>query len=422
VFEASLEPAPGRAPTNLGSSGESRETGIESHQFQIGHLQKIERAQIPRNPRQIIMKALIAPLSGARTPARNEFILPPSTEDDLDFNRKVYDLRSVLLGTPGGLELELGYALQNRTPNLKLRGTPIPLSVFTRSQTYSQRDLSAGAGSGSNLVQTFRENSIQDALRPFCACAKAGAQFITGLRDNVAIPRWESPSSPQIVTETGVATGSDTQTASLLNLVPTRISSSVHVSFQLMRQASTMGTGIENLIAQEMLMSLSASLDAYILNKLLAMGSNAPGNRNLSLLAPGVSFGGPASWPALCSFIGNVEASNVVANDSSAWVISPSTREKWLTTEKAPSFPVYLSENNSAAGFPVFATNNLSPSNKAVFGRWDSMVVGIWAVSILIDKISLATSGTTRIFTDLWCDAGAIYGPALCASLDAANQ
>jgi hypothetical protein len=375
------------------------------------------------------MKTTLAPLSGIQR-LRNGFELPPAVDDDLDFGRKMYDLKSVLLGNPGGYERELGESIQKRCPELRLRGIPIPLEVFTRSQSYSQRDLTADTVSGANLVQTFREETIQSALRPFSACAKAGAQFLVGLRDSVSIPRWESPSAATALLETSSVTPS-AQTVSLLSLKPHRISNMTIISRQLMKQTSTMGTGIEDLIAQEMLASIGSSLDNYCLNGsgtagqptgLLSLGANPPGGRDLSLLAPEVAFAGPPNWATLCSFIGNVESCDVVADESSAWILSPGSREKWISTEQVTGFPRYLSENNACAGFPVFVTSNLSGSNRCVYGRWSSLVVAIWAASVLVDPITQSMTGNVRIFTDLWADCGPIYGPAFASSSDAANQ
>jgi hypothetical protein len=375
------------------------------------------------------MKTILSPIS--RLNFRNGgFALPPVDED---FGEKAYDLRSVLFGNPRGYEREVGEAIQARCPELKIRGLAIPLEVFTRG--LNQRDMTAvGVGTGASLVQTLRAPSIQDALRPFSAVTRAGAQFLTELRDNISLPRWEIASTPQAALETAPITP-NTQTLSLLSLKPHRISSATILSRRLMKQASDTGSnGIEGLIAQEMLASIGSALDGFALNGsgaagqplgLLNTGANLPGSRDLSLLSPEVTFGAAPSWPKICSFIGNVESNDIVSDDSTVWIVSPATREKWISTEKVAGYPSYLSENGTCAGFPMLATNNLSGtggSHRAVYGRWSSMIVAIWAMSVLVDNVSLAMSGHVRVFVDLWADCGPIYAPAFCASSDAGNQ
>jgi HK97 family phage major capsid protein len=370
------------------------------------------------------METVIAPLSGARR-YHNEFALPP--EEAGDFGRQMYDLRSVLLGNPGNYEREIGDSIQRRCPELRLRGTPIPWQAFLRGSDFAQRDVTVSRP-GANLVQTFREPRIEDALRPFSACVQSGATLITGLRDNVAIPRWESASSPQALLETAPTTSS-TQTASLLNLTPHRISSETILSRQLMRQTENMD--LEKLVAREMLASVASTLDGFALNGsgtggqptgLLAMASNAPGSRALSKLAPAVTFAGPASWGSICNFVGNVEASDVFFDDTTSWIISPSTRLKWMAAPKISGYPSYLTEDNLCAGYPVRTTSNLAGSNRAVFGRWSSLIVAVWAMSVLVDHVTLSTGGNIRVFLDVFADCGPIYGPAFSASSDAGNQ
>ncbi len=376
------------------------------------------------------MPTTLLPLSGARN-FNDGFTLAP----DDGLGAAMYDLRSVLLGTPGRFERELGESIQNRCPELRLRGTPIPWQVFLRGgdQSFAQRDLTAGGPStGQNLVETFRRPRIESALRPFSAVARAGATFLSGLSGGpVNLPRWETASVPAAYLETA-PTVPNTQTSSLLSLSPHRISSETILSRQLLRQTENMESGgLENLVAAEMLAGIGAMLDNYALNGsgasgqpfgLLTLGSNAPGSRDLSKLAPPVSFAGAATWSKLCSFIGNVEANDVVADDTSSWILSPNTREKWISTPQITAYPRYLSEDNKCVGFPLATTNNLTSSNRVIYGRWSSMIIATWAMSVLVDHVTLSTSGNVRVFVDLWADCGPVYGPAFCASSDAGNQ
>jgi hypothetical protein len=119
---------------------------------------------------------------------------------------------------------------------------------------------------------------------------------------------------------------------------------------------------------------------------------------------------------------GGVLANNVTDDGSFGWIVDSSTWSKWSTAQKASGYPSYLIENGQALNHPVRVTNNLSATHQALFGRWSSTVLGIWAISILSDPYIFASTNQVRLQIDVLYDFNALYAPALIRTEDSAAQ
>jgi hypothetical protein len=110
---------------------------------------------------------------------------------------------------------------------------------------------------------------------------------------------------------------------------------------------------------------------------------------------------------------------------SCGWITSPATKYRWADIPKVTGYPDYLYADGEVAGYPLRSTNNLSGTsgpNRVVFGRWSSLVIGLWPLSVLIDPYSQGTTANAKIYLDIFVDVGALVGPAFCVSADAGNQ
>jgi hypothetical protein len=375
------------------------------------------------------MQTIIAPLSGAQR-FNNGFSLPPLAEDADDFNRQMYDLRALLRGgNEGGFEREISEQIRKTVPELRARGQYVPWQVFNRGEgSLSQRDMVAGTPStGGSFIETQRLPQVVDALRPVSRIIESGATLLTDLSNNISIPRWQTPSSPSALTETAAA-ASGTQTTSLLTLTAHRISSMTVISRQLLTHTTNMG--LEQLIKKEMLRSIGSAIDGFALSGTGAAGQplgilnwprNTPGQRDLGKTQPSIAFGGPVTWLEVNSFPASVEGTDIPDDGSFGWITSPAVKYKWANAPKIAGYPDYIYQNGKVGDNPLRASNNL-PSNQVIFGRWSDCILALWPLSVLVDPMSQALSGNTRLFLDIFVDVGLLHAPAFCISADAGNQ
>jgi Phage capsid family len=117
---------------------------------------------------------------------------------------------------------------------------------------------------------------------------------------------------------------------------------------------------------------------------------------------------------------GQVLGNNVIDDGTFGWIVDPSTWSKWSQAQKATNYPSYLIENDKALNHPVRVTNNLSSTHQALFGRWSSAVLGIWAISLLSDPFIFASTNQVRLQIDVLYDFNVLNGPAILKTSDSA--
>ncbi len=370
------------------------------------------------------MPTTLLPLSGARN-FNDGFTIPP----DDGLGKALYDLRRLLRGEHR-FESEVSEQIRKTVPELRPRGQFVPWQLFLRGEgALSQRDVTAGVPTtGGSFIQTKRLPDLASALIPVSQVVASGATVLSDLTNNISWPRWQLPSSPSAITETG-AISSSGQTSSLMTLSAHRVSAMSIISKQLLAQTTNMG--LEELIKKEMLRAIGSTIDGYCLSGsgvspqplgILNMPKNTAGQRDVGKLQPAITFGGPASWLELVSFVGAVEGTDVAEDGSMGWITSALTKQKWSTAPKLAGYPSFLYENGKVGDHPLRASNNLSATNQCIFARWSDVIVALWPLSILVDPFALATSANVRIFMDVFMDVGVLRGPAVAISADSGAQ
>ncbi len=313
--------------------------------------------------------------------SRNPLHLSTPREVRDEFNPEPYEFANLLRGgNEARFERGISEEIRKTVPELKARGEFVPWEIFTRGEgALSQRDMVAGSpGAGSSFIQTQRLPQIVDALRPHSVVIQSGCMVLDNLSDNISVPRWQTPSNPASLAETAAVTSS-TQTTSLMQLSAHRVSAMTIVSRQLLLQGSNMA--LESLIKTEMLRSIGAAIDAYVLSGsgtgnqplgVLNWPANIAGQRDLGKTQAKITFGATPTWAQLAGFPGIIEQTDVMDDGTMAWVVSPLTKQKWATETKITGFPSYLLENDRVAGYPLRSTNTLGAAHQTIFGRFGS--------------------------------------------------
>jgi hypothetical protein len=146
---------------------------------------------------------------------------------------------------------------------------------------------------------------------------------------------------------------------------------------------------------------------------------------DMSKLAPDVSFGsGMATWTTVLQMRYNVEQSDVIDDQTMAYVISPLAKKALSQDQIIPgsNFPKFIyGDDNRIAGYPALVTSNLnSTSNQMVFGRFSDYVICLWALDVFSDPFTFASRGQIRIVVNALVNCGTLRGPSFCRSEDSA--
>jgi hypothetical protein len=297
------------------------------------------------------------------------------------------------------------------------------------------RDLSVGvAAAGGVTVQLTVEPDLIGVLRNRSIVIRAGAQVFSGLVGNVSIPRQTAPSVATWSAENEATTKTD-QTFDQVGLSPKRATAGTIFSNQLLKQSSI---GIEQMVRSDLVSTIATALDFAALygtgvTKNQPLGifncavAAAPGD-DYSKRSPDITFGGPAKWQAVTEFEAELEANNIVMDESCAYITSPAVKNKWKNTPKLTAFPSFLWETRDDSpdgrvnGYAGFATNQIS-DHRVIFGKWSDCILGVWpGFDVFSNPFSLADVFQTEILVNLLCDVNFRYVRSFAASSDAGDQ
>jgi HK97 family phage major capsid protein len=343
------------------------------------------------------------PLSGLQLNRTSPFAAYGKSEELM---KRAYSLKDVIkAGRDFTQKTSMELEVSNRIAKTKGQDAPfghvyIPTEILCR-------DLSVGAAAaGGDLVQTTVRPQLADALIPFSSLIASGITVLDDLQGNVSWPRWQSQFSPSGLLETAQVLTTDEQaTMSTMSLTPHRIGCEVIISRTLLAQSSI---DVEAAVQRTILQAIGSLVDQYAINGggsypgttgLLNFSENTSGSfADLSKLASGVTAGGPFTFGKQVAMKSAVLANNVIDDGTFGWIIDPSTWSKWSQAQKSLNYPLFLIEDDKALNHPVRVTNNLSATHQALFGRWSSAVLGIWAISILSDPYIYASTNQVRLF------------------------
>lgn len=327
-----------------------------------------------------------------------------------------YSLRKAIFANGEGklrelapLEYEASEAV-GKSMGRSARGILVPAEVL-------KRDLTVGnAASAGDLVQTsLMSMNMIELLRNSARTIGLGATVLSGLRDNIDIPRQTGGSTPQWIPEGNTAPEED-QTVDQVSMSPNTLAVFTEYTRKLMIQASV---DIEAWIRMDLMTGIALELDRAVIN-----GSGA-GAEPLGILnTPGigdVSFGTPnggvPSWAGVVDLETKVAVQNA-ATGRLAYLTNSDVRGKLKTTEKATNTAQFIwpdplvvpstPGDGIVNGYPC-AVSNQVPNNLVegasgatlsaiIFGNWADVLIGEWGtVDIVTNQFSKLTSGVIQV-------------------------
>ncbi len=302
-------------------------------------------------------------------------------------------------------EIECSQAVADKIGR-EARGVFVPNEV-------QQRDLVVGTTTaGGHLVSTdLLASSFIDLLRNRMSVMRAGAQMLTGLQGNIAIPRMTGAATAYWVTEGNAPTESQ-QAFDQVTMSPKTVGAFTDLSRKLLLQSSV---DVEGLVRRDLATVLGLEIDRVALNG----SGSAPQPRGvLQTSGIGAVVGGTnglaPTWAHIVELWSDVAAANADFG-TTGFVTNSKVIGKLMTTEKAtgtaqfvcPGFPD-ASGVTSIAGARAVVSNQV-PSNLTkgtssgvcsaiAFGNWADLIVGMWGVlDLMVDPYSNSTSGTVRV-------------------------
>lgn len=324
-------------------------------------------------------------------------------------------------------EIECSQAVADRLGR-EARGVFVPNEV-------QQRDLVVGTTTaGGHLVSTdLLASSFIDLLRNRMSVMRAGAQMLTGLQGNIAIPRMTGAATAYWVTEGNAPTESQ-QAFDQVTMSPKTVGAFTDLSRKLLLQSSV---DVEGLVRRDLATVLGLEIDRVALNG----SGSAPQPRGvLQTSGIGAVVGGTnglaPTWAHIVELWSDVAAANADFG-TTGFVTNSKVIGKLMTTEKAtgtaqfvcPGFPD-ASGVTSIAGARAVVSNQV-PSNLTkgassgvcsaiAFGNWADLIVGMWGVlDLMVDPYSNSTSGTVRVVALQDVDVAVRHAESFSAMLDA---
>lgn len=294
------------------------------------------------------------------------------------------------------------------------RGIMVPADVVYRDLTTSTASGTAKAG---NLVPTdLLAASFIDVLRNKMVLNQLGAQFLTGLSGNVAIPRKTTASSAYWVGENAAPTESTNAPAfDQVTMSPKTLAAYVDYSRRLMLQSSL---DIETLVRNDLATSIAVAMDGAAV---AGSGSNKPtgvlNTSGIGSVTLGTNGGAP-TWAMVVNLVKEVEIDNALTG-AAAFLTNGQVKAKLSSTSKQTSGVegnfILGPDMNNLYGFPIYVSqqvpSNLSKGSASgtlsamIFGVWSDLLIGQWSgIDLMADPYTGSKEGTVRIVAFHDCD------------------
>lgn len=307
-------------------------------------------------------------------------------------------------------------------------GMFIPFDVLAR-------DLVVGTPTaGGNLVGTevHREKFI-DLLRPTSATISAGAQVLSDLVGNFAVPRLTGGAGIQWVAENTAPTEGAPGFDLPVSMSPKTGAGFVDIGRRLILQT---GGDVSRLIASDLTSGVSTLID---LAALAGSGASNQPRGILNTAGVGSVVGGTNGAAPTYDNVVDLEAA--VANQNTlveapAFITNSRVRAKLEKTQMfggTNGIPVWRADSSGEVlkGRRAYVSNNvpntLTKGSSAgvcsalIYGNWTDLLIGVWGegITVMVDPYTNSTTGAVRLVVFVDCDVAVRYATSFSVMLDA---
>lgn len=301
------------------------------------------------------------------------------------------------------------------------RGFYVPTEVQRRDLNVT----TATAGGHTVATNLLAANFIE-LLRNKMALTGLGAQFLSGLVGNIAIPRQTGGATAYWVAESGAP--NESQAAfDQVTMSPKTVGAYSDISRKLLLQSSI---DVEGFVRNDLATVLALAIDSAAIN------GTAADNQPRGLLATsgigdvaGGAAGAAPTWANMVELESDVAIANADVG-TMGYLTNAKVRGKLKTTSKVSGQNGFIWEDGMVNGYTA-AVSNQVPSNLTkggsgavcsaiIFGNWSDMIIGQWGtLDLMVDPYSGSTSGTVRVVALQDVDIAVRHAVSFSAMLDA---
>tara|TARA_B100001250_G_scaffold184968_1_gene159074 strand:+ start:203 stop:1930 length:1728 start_codon:yes stop_codon:yes gene_type:complete len=387
--------------------------GKHHNEIALAHEAVMNDVSIDEFRKQLLEKKHTAPLnfsnSGKFEESTREFSLGKAIEAQINSD-----------WSNAGFEREVCQELNNRSGR-KAQGIMIPSVALAKRTTLTTSNTSSLVGT------EYMPQSFIDVLRPYSVAIDAGATTMSGLNQNISIPRMTAGASGSWIAEGASATES-TPTFDTISLSPNAVSANVSYTRQSLVQ---MLPDVENLLRTDLSQAVATAIDQAVLNG--SGASNEPtgilNTTGLTLVSLGTNGGAP-TFSAISDLVKEVGQDNAL-REGSAFVTNAQVAHKLRTTQRVSggTDATMISDNrDSLLGYRYLQSQNV-PSNLTkgtgtglsaiIFGDFSNVIIGEFgAVDLIVDPYSSSTSGDVKISIFGYVDIGIRHVTGFSAIVD----
>lgn len=319
-------------------------------------------------------------------------------------------------------EIECSEAAVHQRGGNTPRGLLVPHDVLTRDLTVG----TASAG-GDTVATNLLAASFIDLLRNALLLPGMGAQMLTGLAGNIAIPRATGGATAYWVAESGAPTESQAAFDQVA-MSPKTVGAFSDISRKLLLQSSI---AIEQFVQNDLATALALAIQNAAIK---GGGSNEPSGilstSGIGSVAGGTNGAAP-TWANIIDLETAVAAVNAAVG-TLGYLTNAKVRGKLKGTEKftgSSGTPVWGDGNTPLNGYAAGVTNAVASNgtkgtgtnlSTIIFGNFADLLIGLWGgLDVTVDPYTNSTSGTVRVVTLQDVDVAVRHPESFAAMTDA---
>jgi HK97 family phage major capsid protein len=251
--------------------------------------------------------------------------------------------------------------------------------------------INATTNTGGQYTVATDVYNLLGALRGALVAVKAGATFLSGLKNDIQIPIYSGTTSLWKGENTTAVDGAGAFTD--VTLAPLRLTTFIDVSKMFLNQDSTSS---EALLMDDIKESILHKLEASIFD------ANASGSGRPAGMLYGVTntSTGATTFAKVVALETAIEGNNALTG-TLAYVTTPALRGVGKTTQKATYAASFLIDGGGIVatmnGYPIYSTSHMA-SGRMIFGNFKDLIIANWgSLDILVDPYTQAALGAVRL-------------------------
>lgn len=308
-----------------------------------------------------------------------------------------------------GLEREVGQEIRSqmgRAPD----GAYIPSWALANRRTMighlDDRALLTSSNTGDLIGTEHLHAAFIESLRPEVPVIALGARVISGLIQDVAIPRQTAESTAEWIAEDATATES-TPTFDSVSLSMKQLSATTRLTRKMRKQSLP---ALDGLLRDDLRRGIAIGLNRAAING-AGTATEPEGilkNTSVSMITLGDNGRG-ITWPEVTAMIGEVESEDV-GTEGLGWLTNSKVKAFLMSSKRDSGSGIFILDEvhgGKMAGYPV-AFSNLVPSDLTkgtgtglsamIFGKWSDMLIGQWGgMDLIVDDVTDSAKGNVRI-------------------------